>query len=271
MARGRVKASALYLVIVIALAMAVICSALIAAAYYYRAAYEKTERYADLQANLNSAVNMLVAGRDTSYDEKTISLFGGEQDSVSMQRMSWGLYDVGVARAFIHRDTLCRVFSLGHLVDSAAWCALYLADNGRPLGLSGKTAIRGDAFIPPAGVTQAYVDNQGYTGDKDLVKGKKHDSNKELPGLDPGCLRRLKALLIETPSAKSAHLDGYSLTRSFTQPTLVLYFKHEPVSITSRLSGNIILYSDTTITIDSLAHLQHVVVIARSIIVNHGD
>jgi hypothetical protein len=266
---GTVRASALYIVIVIALAMAVLCSALITIAYFYRSVNEKNNRYTVLESNLRSAVNILIAGQDTAYNEKSFSLFGEEQDSITTKKIFWGLYDIGIAHSFIHKDTLCKVFSIAHDIDSTAWCALYLADNGRPLGLSGKAAIQGDVFIPHAGVTSASIDNQGYTGDKNLVSGKKHDSKKELPGLDSIRLQKLKRIFKE-PVTNIISLTGDSLIRSFTRETILVDFKDNPVIIHTKLSGNIILFSDTSITIDSLAHLQNVIVVAKKIIVNSG-
>src|SRR5580700_5913195 len=102
-----VKASALYIVIIISLVIAVLCSSLIVTAYYYRAEYQKKFRYDQLQNNLGSGINILLTTQDTSYAKgKTFSLFNQDNDSVSLQKTPWGIYDIGVARAFIQKDTL---------------------------------------------------------------------------------------------------------------------------------------------------------------------
>ncbi len=267
----RVRASALYLVIVIALVISIICSALIVTAYYYRAMYQKADRYAKLQANISSAINILIAGQDTSYQEKTFSLFDAEQDSVKIKRTFWGIYDVGAACAFINRDSLYKTFSIARVIDSSKWCALYLTDNGRPLGLSGKTIIRGDVFLPPAGVNQAYVNNEAYTGDPKLISGKKHDSAKELPGLDSISLLRFKTLFKQDSTVNLTTSYNDTINQSFRQETKVINFKNQPIVITSKkLSGNIALYSDTTITIDSTVILNNIIVLAKVIIVKPG-
>jgi hypothetical protein len=54
------KASALYLVIVITLVIGVICSSLIVVAYFYREQYQRAFRYDALQNNLNSGINILI-------------------------------------------------------------------------------------------------------------------------------------------------------------------------------------------------------------------
>lgn len=266
----KVRASALQLVIVLALVIGLICASLVGVAYYYRAAYLRAERYALLKRNLVSATNLLLAGQDTSYQEKNLSLFGGEQDSLQTNRLFWGLYDIGVARTFIQKDTLSAVFSIGNVIDSARWCALYLADNQRPLIISGKTVLRGDIYVPPAGLNQAYVNNQAYTGNPKLFSGKKHNSNREISELDAGRLQLFRNLAGLARSADSTGLTVDSLRQSFRAPLKIFHFKRIPETITAKLSGHILLYSDSTLTIDSTAALSDVLVIAKNIIVRPG-
>src|SRR5258707_924804 len=186
------KASALYIVIIIALVIAVLCSSLIVAAYFYKTQYQKKFRYDQLDNNVSSGINLLLASTDTAYSGgKTFSLFNNDADSVSLKRFFWGLYDIGIAEAFIQKDTLFKTFSIANTIDSTKWAALYLIDEDRPFSLSGKTMIRGDAYIPKAGVQQAYVDNKAYEGDKRLIIGTKHNSDKKLPTLDENRLKQL--------------------------------------------------------------------------------
>src|SRR5665213_2267594 len=104
-----IKASALYIVIVIALVISLLCSSLIVAAYFYKTQYQQKFRYDQLSNNVNSGVNILLANNDTTYDKsKTFSLFGNYNDSVSLQKLTWGVYDLGISRAFIQKDTLYK-------------------------------------------------------------------------------------------------------------------------------------------------------------------
>src|SRR5258708_2870421 len=179
------KASALYIVIIIALVIGVLCSSLIVAAYFYKIQYQRKFRYDQLENNLSSGINILLASSDTTYAAgKTLSLFNNESDSVSLKRFAWGVYDIGTVKAFSQKDSLYKTFTIANVIDSSKWAALYLIDEDRPFSLSGKTTIRGDAYIPKAGVQQAYVDNKAYEGDKRLIIGTKHNSDKKLPTLD---------------------------------------------------------------------------------------
>src|ERR1019366_7390638 len=114
------KASALYIVIVIALVIGVLCSSLIVVAYFYKIQYLRKTRYDQLENNLTSGINILITSTDTSYSHgKTFSLFNDDADSVALKRFFWGMYDIGIVEAINQRDTLYKTFTLASTIDSA--------------------------------------------------------------------------------------------------------------------------------------------------------
>ncbi|MFI5139796.1 MAG: hypothetical protein ACHQIM_18385 [Sphingobacteriales bacterium] len=266
------KASALYIVIIIALVIAVLCSSLIVAAYFYKIQYLRKTRYDQLENNLASGINILIASADTSYTHgKTFSLFNDDADSVALKRFFWGMYDIGTVEAINQRDTLYKTFTLANAIDSAKWAALYLVDEDRPFSLSGKTTIRGDAYIPKAGVQEAYIDNKAYQGDKRLIIGHRHVSEKKLPALNANRLKLFDQFFHRDIAGDNNLLNKDSVIASFLNPTRFANFKKEVKTIEKiHLSGNIMLFSDTTIIIDSTAVLKNVVVFARAIVVKSG-
>ena len=268
------RASALYLVIVIALVIALLCSSLIAAAYYYRLEYQRKFRYDRLENNLQSGINLLLASKDSVYNRPTaVNLFDEGADSVLLQKFNWGIYEVGIVKAFASTDTLFSAFSLGSSIDSARWACLYLADQDRPLSLSGETSIIGNAWIPKAGVKKAYVGGRAYQGDDRLITGKITNSNKTLPPLDHSRLSKLRAYLAQKagPAAADSTLAKTdSIDNSFLKPTRTIYLSGEQTLKNIRLRGNVILFSDTTLTVDASCRLENVLVFARSIRVNSG-
>ena len=158
-----IKASALYIVIVIALVIGILCASLVAVAYYFRAEVQQKFRYDQLRDNLSSGINILLTARDSAFQkEKTFSLFSGTNDSVTLQREAWGVYDICLAKAFVQKDTLYKTFMVANQIDSSKWAALYLLDEDRPVSVSGKTVINGDAYLPKAGIQQAYIANNAY-------------------------------------------------------------------------------------------------------------
>ncbi|WPU95854.1 hypothetical protein SNE25_10025 [Mucilaginibacter sabulilitoris] len=266
------KASALYIVIIIALVIGITCSALIAAAYFYQAQYQLKFRHDRLQNNMDSGIHILLNNQDTSYQlPQRLSLFGNGSDSAMLQKYPWGAFDIGMVKTFDHRDTMLRMFSIASTVDSASWPVVYLIDEDRPLSLSGKTSLVGDARLPKAGVKTAYVDNQSYNGDEQLVKGHIRDSERQLPQLSGERLELIARLFRQPLTATQGLSRQAETTRSFKSPTWVIRLDKEAVMLqNTRLSGNIILYSDTTVTIDNTASLRNVIVVARAISVKSG-
>lgn len=257
------------MVIVIALVIGILCSSLIVVAYFYKSGYQKKFRYDQLQNNLNSGINILLASPDSAYNpQTTFSLFNRDADSVSIQKSIWGIYDLCTVKAFIQKDTLFKTFLIANAVDSARWATIYLADEDRPVSVSGKTAITGNVFIPKAGIQSAYIDNKAYSGDKRIVIGIKHTSENKLPALDT---LRLK-LLDKNFSADGGPLtDKDTINQSFLKSARVFDFKNMVQTLDHiRLNGNILLHSDTTLIIDGTASLSNVLVFARSIIVKDG-
>lgn len=267
-----IKASALYLVIIIALVIGILCSSLIVVAYFYKQQYQQKFRSDKLEANSNSAVNILLGSDDDGFkDEKSFSLFGADDDSVSLKRIPWGIYDIGLAKTYIQHDTLYKAFSIASTVDSAKWAALYLIDEDRPLSVSGNTLILGQVFIPKAGVKEAYVDGQAYKGDKRIVIGTQHNSEKSLPTLQQSRLHLLQTLGTPAKFNDTILPRTDSMNVSFFKPGRVINFKKKVTEIANiRLYGNIILLSDTTIIIENAARLENVLVFARAIQVKDG-
>jgi predicted acyltransferase (DUF342 family) len=181
-----------------------------------------------------------------------------------LKKLTWGAYDICVAEAFIQKDTLFKVFSTANPIDSAKWAALYVIDEDRPLSVSGKTLIRGNAFIPKAGVREAYVDNKAYEGDKKIILGQTKNSQKTLPALNGTRLKAIQSLFALTPTDSTLVQD--SLTVSFRSATRVFYLRKQNVNLQNcRLSGNIIIRSDSTLTIDSTCKLNGVIIAAKAV------
>jgi hypothetical protein len=268
----RVNASALYIVIVIALVIGIVCASLVAGAYFYKIQFQKKARYDRLQDNLGSGINILLAGADTAFSVgRSFGLFGNEADSVYLKKMPWGIYQVGIAEAFAQKDTLYRSFSIANCVDSSKWCCLYLADNDRPFSVSGKTTIRGNAFIPRGGVQTAFIANAAYQGDKRIIVGRRQNSSKSLPPLSQAVLASLNGYFSQQKLTEVALPKADSIRQSFILPTKFFSFGKTPVTLKDQsFEGNIVLLSDTTITIDSTTTLNGVLIFARAVLVGHG-
>jgi hypothetical protein len=268
---NRLPASALYIVIVIALFIALLCASLVAAAFFFRQqAYQKF-RFDRLQDNLVSAANILLAGESSGDGSVRVDLFKDGRDSVELTAKDWGVYKIGVVRAFDRGDTLTSVFSMASRVDSAGLPALYLADEDRPLSVTGKTKIDGDAFLPKSGLKKAFIDGKGFEGPDNPVSGHLRISDKTLPGLAPAVVATIEELFMQPKNLRAVDRLPDSLNRSFRDSVIwIMPARSIGVVEDVNYTGNIILYSDTTLTLDSTAKLNNILVVARAVIIRDG-
>ena len=268
----KLAASALYIVIVISLVIATLCSAMIVSAYFYRLQYQHKVRLDILQNNLESGISLVLASDSlTIYNERVIDLYNNSDDSVSLKVVPWGLFDVGTVKAFKQRDTLSQSFLIACTLDSLNWSALYLADQQSPLYVSGKTRIKGNAYLPKAGVLEVYVEGKKYEGDKRIVIGARRPSKSKLPSLRSARLAYLEQSLAKMSSTDSMPGRSDLVENYFGKPSKIYHFRNRTVKLSNiRLEGNLILYSNGHISIDSTAFLNNILVFARSIRVGSG-
>ena len=272
----KVKAGALFLVIVVALAISLLTSALILLAYSNRLYAIQVRQAARLLTNADSGINLLLSGSySIDYNTtKPIDLFGDENDSVSLKKMHWGLFEVGVSKAFSGSKSVSKIIQFGYNPDTLSNAAIYLVDMGRPLSVSGNTIINGTAYLPEAGIKRAYIEGASFSGNQ-LVNGAIMKSNGKLPSLNKPILDRLLTYFQAGKSYKQNcivenNLQKDTLIRSYADTTLLVQF-YGPKEISSAIiKGNIILYSDTIIIIDASTQLNDVLICASSVLVKSG-
>ncbi|HWZ34689.1 MAG TPA: hypothetical protein VNW51_00940 [Mucilaginibacter sp.] len=171
----------------------------------------------------------------------------------------------------IQKDTLYKTFSMANEVDSGKWGVLYLADEDRPVSVSGRSLIKGDAYLPKAGAKAAYVNNAAYEGDKNIISGKIHNSGKTLPALDTRRLAQIEQILGQPLKADSNLAIYDSVKNSFLLTTRVFDLGHKVIALSNiKLDGNVILHSDTSIIIEPSAVLNNVIIAAKYIRVKEG-
>ena len=261
-----VKAAALYIVIIISLMIAVISASLLSVAFYYRLEHQKKARLDRLSSNLESGIAITLSSGYTVLDTlQHKSLYADQQDSVILYQTHWGMYELQTVKTFELMDTLQRSFLTG-LTDKDS-SAIYLADEDRPLSLSGDTRITGDGELPKSGLKQSYVDGKSYTG-KELIKGRIKTSTRELPALDE---KRITELLKPFTTVSKANLNKDSMINSFFNPLMVYKMKASQLDISAiKLKGKIILVSDTTLTLGDDLVLEDALVYAPAILVKDG-
>ncbi|MGJ1421045.1 hypothetical protein ACR79T_15600 [Sphingobacterium spiritivorum] len=263
------KAAALHLAIVISLIITLILGSMLYLAFFLRDQTARFNRYDLLQQELEAGITIMQT-LDFPYTDKDSILhsvlYSG--DSISVSKQQWGLFDIGYVRSYIQKDTVQKAFMMAiPLQDSLV---LYVADEDRPISVSGKTSIIGNVQLPKAGIQPAYVDGKYYSGHKDIVQGKKKDSERQLPKLQQKRLNHILELynLLENEDLPS--IPSGNLRESFYQPA-AQYRSMEALSLTSdSISGHVILVVDSTLHISSNSTIHNAIIVARSISIEKG-
>jgi len=262
-----IKAGTLYMVIIISLLIGMISMTLLTIAFFYKQQEQKKTRLDRLASNMESATAIILGEGFINHDQDmAMDLYGNGQDSVLLNKSTWGVFEMNTIKAFERNDTVKRAFlSANKYIDQTA---IYLADEDRPLSLSGDTRITGVGEVPKAGLRKSYVEGKAYSG-KELITGEIKNSSRELPLLNEALVNELTTRLENSDTLQ--FLEGDSIHNSFFNDTQVYKIRpDEPVLTNIDLKGKIILISDTVLTIKADAILENVQIYAPSIIVVDG-
>jgi len=263
------KAGALYLAIVISLIVSIVLGSMIYLTFFFRGQSASFDRQGILRQELEAGITLLKTLEFAYTEADTIlpsTLYSG--DSILVHKRPWGLYDIGYVKSYIQKDTLSRSIMMGlPLQDSLV---LYVADEDRPLSVSGKTAIIGDAQLPKSGIQPAYVDSRYYDGHKDIVQGKKSDSDLTLPKLHDTRLQYLRELYRGLEKDTLPPLVSGDIQQSFYRSALIYRNGAATLLDGVTIAGNVIIMVDSTLHITAQTRIQDALIIARSITIEKG-
>ena len=270
------KGSTLFMVTVIALIIAILSACLILVAFNYKLYILRNQREQTVELNCTSGINLLLSTYSSlSYSEpKTVDLYGLQNDSVSMEKIKWGIFDIGVVKAF-HRDIETkRAFQIGSKRAGVTKSAIYLVDDGNSLAVAGSTTINGTCFLPERGVRATQVSGFNYTGSK-FVNGVVKQSSRRLPEIsrDPveGIIELLESdtatIRVEYSSVHQAVAD--SVSQSFLTRGCIVY-QAGPLVIDKTFVGHILIKSESLVIVESQAHLRDVIIVAPDIVISSG-
>lgn len=257
-------ARALYYALMIAFIIALSSSLLISLAYLQRLQQNESLDSERMVRNLESGIALLKSSTDQKIEEQAYDLYGDGKDSVWIDKREWGLFDLAYAKTYryesFRKDTLQRVFLLGNQKDTTLRAALYLTDRNKPLGLAGKTELKGWCQLPQADIKSAYIDGVSYFGAQ-LVYGKKTRSQKQLP---PVRSARMEQLVKTFTTTAGTTLLPTVVQQSFWDSTLYVYGEQLYLEDIS-LKGNVIVVAKKAIYVAANAELEDIQLYAPTI------
>jgi len=257
----------------VAVISSIILSSIILGAYYYKVEYIFYKHENITLSNMSSATAMALAIDKQPYHEPyPEQLFSEGDDSVEYTFQPWGAWDIVKVNSFSSITSQVKYFSRGFERADKAKTSVYLVDEGRPVSVSGKAKINGDAYLPKAGIRSAYVGRIGYLN-KELIYGEKYDSEDEMPKVNADRIRILGHFLNgRAESLYPADLivtDNDRNTMTFENDSL-LFKKYGRLHLFDSIAGRVWIHASRRIIVDSSAYLKNVILTAPIIEIDSG-
>lgn len=264
------------MVVVLALAIAILTGAYILASFHTTTTIHRNIRWERLELNAQSGINILLAQSENSSNTKTtiLDLFGEGKDSVQLSYRPWGIFGALSVKAFAKKDTVKKAAFFGYRPDDTLRASIYMADQGRPLSVCGKTEITGKVYLPEAGAKRGYIEGMGYLSNT-LVNGTIKKSASEIPKLSESVIGPIKTILASVggdstktiPEIGKEYLLKDSLIQSFQGPP-ILIATNSKINFSRKFwKGQIILHSTAAVVIKAESQLNDIQIYAPSIIV----
>lgn len=258
-----------------ALAILLIASILISLFLSLDLSYTKlTRKFTEYQ----QGVNKLDEGVKLGYYLNSEKYEGKQEENtqhLTINKKLWGCYFlVSTEVKLDSSSSLSKVGLIGNQLKKD-YC-LYLADRNTQLSLSGNTLLEGNCFLPEKGAGISYVEGKSYLRKK-LVNGKVMKSNSSLPEVNPFLIQQNVLFLkgIFSPTQDSIvplnELVTTEINQSFFNKTLVI-MANSPLVLDASwgLKGNIIVHSNSTITVRSGVTLDNVILSAKNILLQNN-
>ncbi len=167
----------------------------------------------------------------------------------------------------IHGRKVAKTAFTGSVLDQKT-PNLYLSNTNSPLVVVGNTRLEGNSYLPKQGVKAGNISGKYYQG-SNLYYGHVIESAEKLPNMAPKWIAYLES------ASNGALLEGENtitlqkeIKNSFYKPSQFIFDPGTIVLGNEKITGNIIIQSETKIVVSSASQLEDVVLIAPNIIID---
>ena len=268
------RASSLFYALAIAVIMAIVSSSLLLAAHYSSLNTERDEMREEVVRNSNSGIQLLLADESDNYNTAVeVDLFGNGNDSVLLQKKSWGAFEIAISKAhnkFFSKELIASVGWQGSQNDNTA---LTLADLDHPLYVTGSTKLTGECYLPKSGIERAYIEENSYSGDK-LVYGNIKSADRFLPDYNDTLIKRLKNLFEFIPGQNDSFINepefekSDSVYNSFLNKPLYVFNDGTIIIDAQNISGQVCVISRKLIRVEKNSAIHNALLIAPKIVID---
>lgn len=265
------KAGALFYSLFLCLFLLIIMGMILLADAYKRIAFVNLENDKRLIYNVESGINYSISGQNLKIDESNIALFSSDQDSVSIKKKRWGAYKLFKISAFNLGKIREKTFLVGNSINHE-FRRTVITDMSGVLNIGGAAEIEGAFNIPESQMKIVNFEGGFPNVHKQPVYLRQIDEDYSI---DSDFLNSCRELF--EGQRKEYHLfhsvkdfqDVKSVKRSFSEESLFIYAQDD-LYIDKNYDGNIILYSEGTVFINSHASLHDVRIYGKSIEIENG-
>lgn len=261
------KGGALYIAIIISIVIGILLSMFILLSSHNQRYLTAYGQFVQLQYNLNSGFEIVQSDFYFETPSGTWLNNSGSNDSIKIMRRAWGAYTLVSVITKNRRRRLKQSGLFGTFMSSDT--GLVVADNGRPVGLSGNVVFKAKCYLPSGGIKPAYIEGQSYQG---------NPQNASFIKTAPGSIPQLRSGYANEIETTRIHIDLFNdtlaariplaHTQSFNAKTLVVEVGNNALR-NLRLTNNIRLVGGD-LTIDSSCHLSNVLIVCKKVHFGEG-
>ncbi|WP_442845046.1 hypothetical protein [Leeuwenhoekiella sp. H156] len=269
----KIKAGALQFTLLIGVLILLMLSSFVLLSYTHQRFRSQNSLLEETIKNASKGVYYALQ-RDrqfTEYDIVFKAPYFKEFEEVQVSATSWGIYTHVKSVASSKNYTFERNALIGSKGQKENRNALVLANTFSPLVLVGTSTIIGDVTLSEYGVNPGSIGSTYFIGNT-LVDGKiEIDNSETLPQLQGHFIREIERLRKSLPN-KSGNIIRYTgkpRYNSFKEETKWIIDSRE-LTLNDTITGNIIIHSDTKITVAPDAYLKDVILAAPEVIIQSG-
>ncbi len=263
-----IKGGALYIAMMVGIIISIMLAMFIMLARFNQRQVTDFAQNSQLQFNLKSAFQIAQSEYFTvERNNKWIKNINND-DSIKVKCLNWGAYRLIAAETKNRHNHLSKAGLYGTQMSSDT--GLVVAENGRPLGLSGSVVFKANCYLPSGGIKPAFIEGQSYMGNaQNSIYIKK--APLQVPELSASFIKGVIKQQTELNNEQDSLVFSYPdrVSQSFTHKTMVI---EPPYSRLSHLwlGENIKIISQTELIIDSTCHFNNILIIAKKIRFKHG-
>lgn len=259
----KIKASALQFVLLIATIIAIVLASFITLTHTH--SFFKHQSKNVLNSISYAEEGFSIVTSQNTFLSDTL-LIQKEYGSIYLEKEAWGGYLKYCSTGKIKKKQFKKIGLMG-VKQTTPKIALQVTEDKIPLYLTGNSTIKGIAYVPNENLLPGVISGNYFNG---IIPSKEQiiNSGSTLPKIDNEWLERTK-MVLKGRFVGFKKFDGLPLSNSFQNPTEIIK-ENGKLTIFEKYIGNIIIMSDSEISINPASYCEDVIFVAPKIKIESG-